>query len=265
MLDEPYATETAPPLVLVSVFAAITVAGLALATCTGNTRREAHADPPPRAEPAPSRLAGSIASVDVTGDARVYIVPGNPSVRRPLVYLHGMCSDPRHDLEAWGEVAERHGTIVALQGDLPCPEKPGRRKWSNDATSLDARLRAALEAVARIATGPLVLDDAAIVIGESMGAARSELLASRYPARYTRLVLVGSPQTPSPQSLRGARAVANLAGEHEDQSHMRQGARALADAGKRARFWVLPGATHGNYGPEGARVMDEAIGFVAAE
>ena len=29
-----------------------------------------------------------------------------------------------------------------------------------------------------------------------------------------------------------------------------------------ARFFVLPDATHGNYGPEGVKVMEDAIGFV---
>ena len=42
---------------------------------------------------------------------------------------------------------------------------------------------------------------------------------------------------------------------------MREGARSLEGAGLDARFFVLPNATHGTYGPEGVRVMDEAITF----
>jgi hypothetical protein len=77
-------------------------------------------------------------------------------------------------------------------------------------------------------------------------------------------VLVGSPQLPSPENLRGAKAVANLAGEKEAQTNMREGARVLAGAGMSSRFFELPGAVHGHYGPEGERVMREAIAFVAA-
>ena len=53
-----------------------------------------------------------------------------------------------------------------------------------------------------------------VLIGESMGAARAESLAARAPLRYGRLVLVGSPQIPSPKNLPKVRAVAALAAEH---------------------------------------------------
>lgn len=82
-------------------------------------------------------------------------------------------------------------------------------------------------------------------------------------ARMRSTALVGSRQTPSPESFRGVRAVANLAGEKEPQTMMREGARALEAAGTPSRFWLLRRPTHGNYGPDGERTMDE-IGFVGA-
>ena len=58
-------------------------------------------------------------------------------------------------------------------------------------------------------------------------------------------MLVGGPKTPSARDLEGAKAAALVAGENEPQRMMRQGARALAAGGIPARFWELPGATHG--------------------
>lgn len=246
---------------------AVVALGSASAGCTKD--QEAHAQPqaPGPAEPngearAPRRSDGGIATVDVPDDAEVYVVDGNPSVRRPIIHLHGMCADPRDDLEAWGGIAREHGTIVALVGDVPCRAKPGRHQWTNDAAEIDRRIEAAASAVARSRGASFDLSEV-IVIGESMGAARAELLATKFPERYTRLVLVGSPQTPSPDNLRGVKAVANLAGEKEAQQKMKAGTRALDAAGTPARFWELPGATHGEYGPDGEKIMGEALGFVA--
>ena len=226
----------------------------------GCAKKEAQAQ---SGEAVPPARGEGIAKVDVPGEPRdPYVVAGNPSVRRPIVYLHGMCGDPKEDLDAWGNIAKQHGTIVAVMGDVPCPDKPGRLKWSTDASAIDARIEAAVKATADSRGQPLEPSEM-IVIGESMGAARAELLATKFPDKYTRLVLVGSPQTPSPQNLKGAKAVANLAGEKERQSMMKQGTRALETAGTPTRFWELPEATHGNYGPEGERIMNEALGFVA--
>ena len=75
-------------------------------------------------------------------------------------------------------------------------------------------------------------------------------------------MLVGSPETPSAKDLGGAKAVALLAGEKEPQEKMHQGTDGLEKAGLKARFWELAGATHGTYGPNGARSMSEAVGFV---
>jgi pimeloyl-ACP methyl ester carboxylesterase len=202
-----------------------------------------------------------VANVEVPSDHAVRVVEGRPDDRRVLVYLHGMCADPKEDLDAWGIVAKEHGTIIALTGDVPCPEKPGRRKWSDDIATIDARITSAIDSAS--ARRPEKLDASdVVVIGESMGAARAESLATKFPARYPRLVLVGSPQKPNAQNLKGAKAIANVAGEKEMQGNMRAGARALENAGLPSRFFLLPEATHGNYGPEGVRVMDEAIRFV---
>lgn len=240
-----------------SLLTAILVATLALGGCAKVPKAHADADAKPRAP------VGEMSSVDVANDKDVLVVSGNPSVKRPIVHLHGMCGSPKADLDAWGAaVAAQHGTIIAVTGDVPCPGQQGAFQWSSDAAKIDARITAAIDAVN--AARSLELDKSEVLlVGESMGAARAELLATKNSERYARLVLVGSPQTPSPQNLAGVRAVANLAGEKEGQAAMKNGARALSAAGKASQFWELPGAVHGEYGPDGARIMTEAVAFVA--
>ena len=196
------------------------------------------------------------------------VAPASPAVapravaKKPVIFLHGMCAGPKEDLDAWGHVAEAHGTIIPVKGDVPCPDKPGQLKWSMDVDAIDAKIDEAVKAAAD-ARGEKLEPTDMIVIGESMGAARAEMLAAKFPEKYSRLVLVGSPQTPSAQKLRGVKAVANLAAEKEPQSMMKAGTRALENVGTPTRFWEIPDATHGNYGPEGERIMNEAIDFVA--
>jgi len=244
----------------------VTVVALGAVVALGGCAKPKQAQAQGDVAPAPPREGeGQITNVEVPGDKRALVVVGNASVHRPIVHLHGMCGSPREDLEAWGpSVAREHGTVIAVSGDVPCPDKPGMMKWSENAEKHDARILAAIDAVN--ASRGLQLDkNEVLLVGESMGAARAELLGSTFPERYPRLVLVGSPQTPSPENLRGVRAVANVAGEKEQQKMMKEGARVLGAAGKPTQFWELPGATHGQYGPEGSRIMSEAIGFVATK
>lgn len=193
---------------------------------------------------------------------RALVVIGNPEVSTPIVYLHGMCADPTVALEAWGSVARTHGTILGLFGDAPCPGRPGRTKWTEDVPRIDARITLAIAAVNRAGIAPPLVDSELIVAGTSMGADRAEALAARAPGRYSRLVLVSSPRTPSPDDLGQVLAVAMVAGELESQRTMRHGAQDVARAGVPARFFLLPGASHGRFGPSAERVMSEAFEFV---
>ncbi|MBX3263822.1 MAG: alpha/beta hydrolase [Labilithrix sp.] len=201
---------------------------------------------------------GTIEAIEVPNDRRVLVAGGEAG--RPVVFLHGMCTESRPSLEAWAGGARKHGTVLAIDGDAACPDGAGRT-WSTDIAALDARVDAAIEAVG--AAGGHALDASKlVVVGESMGASRAVALASRFPAKYTRLVLVGGPETPTRAALPDVKAVALLAGEKEPQEKMRQGAAGLAKAGVETRFWELAGAVHGAYGGDGARTMGEAIAFV---
>jgi len=207
-----------------------------------------------------AKRTGTIETVEVPNDRKVLLVVGEG--KRPIVHLHGMCSEPRSDLEAWASSVSEHGSVIGLDADAACPNGKGRT-WTTDPEAIDRRLSDAIAAVNE-ARG-LSLDPSELVlIGESMGAARATALASRFPDKYTRLVLVGSPETPSAKDLGSAKAVALLAGEKEPQEKMRQGTDGLEKAGLKARFWELAEATHGSYGPNGARSMTDAVAFVTS-
>ncbi|MBX3213001.1 MAG: alpha/beta hydrolase [Labilithrix sp.] len=214
------------------------------------------------AQPTPGR-AGPIEAVEVVSDRRVLVAPGaaGGEPARPIVFLHGMCSESRPSVEAWAGGARELGTVIALDGDASCPNGGGRT-WSTDIAALDARIGAAIDAAS--AADGLALDASKlVVVGESMGASRAVALATQFPAKYTRLVLVGGPETPTRAALPDVKAVALLAGEKEPQEKMQKGATNLAKAGVETRFWELAGAVHGAYGGDGARTMGEAIAFVA--
>lgn len=247
------------------ILASVALLLLAGVACT-RSQRDVNAEPNASttthsaelAAPKPGRTGG-IETVEVPNDRKVLVAVGEG--RRPVIYLHGMCSDARPDLEAWASTVSEHGTVIALEADGACPDGNGRT-WTTDPAAIDARVSEAIDVVGR-ARGLSLDGSDLIVIGESMGAARATALASRFPEKYTRLVLVGSPETPSAKDLGNAKAVALLAGEKEPQGKMRQGTTNLENAGLKARFWELEGATHGTYGSDGARLMGEAVAFVA--
>jgi pimeloyl-ACP methyl ester carboxylesterase len=155
--------------------------------------------------------------------------------------------------------SSRLGTVIALLGDRGCPG--GRFKWGKDIESIEHRVDRALEAVSRARGGKLDAEHP-VLFGYSQGAARAEQLAARYSAKYRLVVLGGPPREPKLPHLGGASAVAVLGGERETTGHMRAGAQVLAAAGRPARFFLLPAAKHGEFGPEGDRVVGELLDWL---
>jgi pimeloyl-ACP methyl ester carboxylesterase len=134
-------------------------------------------------------------------------------------------------------------------------------RWATDIAALDARIDAAIAAVATVKH--IELDaNRPLLIGASMGATRAMQLAHRYAGKYTQLILIGAPEAPVANDLAGVRRVALLAGENEDQTTMRDGQLALSSAGIDAQFWELPEATHGLFGPDGAARVEAAVRYV---
>jgi predicted esterase len=231
------------------------------------------AEPPPAAHcaDAPTLLAdGSVPPVpphaplgqdlDVPGDRPAYVLPGTAGDSRVIVYLHGMCGDVTA-ADFFREAVRAHGTLIAVRGDTACEN--GRFKWRDDASKIQARIRAAFKQVNAVNGGQLTLDGA-LLFGYSQGAERAERVAARFPDQYPRLVLGGPPTKASPLKLARAQRVAILGGELETTENMRAGFDALLTAGIRARFFTLDCAYHGYFGSNAEGQLGEVLDWVTA-
>jgi predicted esterase len=217
-------------------------------------------EPTPAAEP---RYDPSLPTeVPVEGDLVALAAHGAIGNRRAIVYLHGVCGDI-HKYRSWSDAAVRFGTVVAVRGDDRCDE-PGRFKWGASVTRTDHRIVAAVRAVGE-ARGAGLDAESITLVGYSQGSARAEALVRALPSRYPRAVLVAGPKEHAPASFRGALGIAFVAGEKDAKTHLVESADKAARAGVRARYFELPGARHGEYGPEAVRRMGEALAWVFAD
>lgn len=214
--------------------------------------------PPPRQDDARSEPA-PIRQLPVSGDLPAFVAPGAPGAT--VVYLHGFCGDPRR-IDEWAPTAQRHATVVAIYGDAPCRNRPGRYRFTADMKYLDYRIRRALGSVGkglgRSLDGPIVL------VGYSEGAQRAEDLAWVYPDRYRRVALMSGPATPSFLKLRGAARVAVTRGGREYRRNYRISAEQIERGGVEARYFELPKAAHGEFGPDAPRVMGTLFDWLLA-
>ncbi|MEM1031828.1 MAG: hypothetical protein AAGN82_15875 [Myxococcota bacterium] len=208
-------------------------------------------------------------SVAIAGDVPVEVAWSvDPDSQRALVYLHGHCGDPTA-FRGWADAATSHGTLMSLRGDLECPRRPGRRKWSFDLARIDRRIRAALQAVSDHrgrSDGGLRAEDIAL-IGYSQGALRVEFLAHAFPQRYRRVVSIAVAAAPSPYRFREAERVLFMAGGWDVRRHIRDGYDELRHLQRgqgrgETRYLELPRARHGSYGPEGRAVMAEGLDWL---
>lgn len=192
--------------------------------------------------------------VAVAGDLPVFVVRGSgPST---MVFLHGWCGSAMFYAHSFRRAAARRGTLVALQGNVSC-DTTADRDWSITPEGLHGRIEAALAAC-----GQSPGQGNAILIGYSSGALYAEHLAMRWPERYTRVILIASPEKPAVYRLRRMRAVVTMAPEIDVHDLPRAGASELNAAGIEAKFLVLPGASHGGMGTDPESAMDEALQFV---
>jgi pimeloyl-ACP methyl ester carboxylesterase len=170
-----------------------------------------------------------------------------------------MCSNAGGYLAGFAEAAHAHGGVLAIDGDRPCPVVPGFHTFSWDADRQHERIEAALAAADADAapTGEITL------IGYSQGASIAEQLAERWPARYTRIVLIGSPREVTASRLRSSRALATMSCSRDVPGRMREGAAHVAALGVPATYFEMPGCTHGNLA-EGNRVFDELFVWLEA-
>lgn len=197
-------------------------------------------------------------TIQVPKDQPVFVVPGDTGKRSVIVYLHGRCGDPLAGINAFPEASSQRGTMISVQADEPCPNNPQRRRWGADLRAIQTRIDAAISAVAAQREGGLDTSELTL-IGYSEGALRAEQIAKKYPSRYPRVVVIGSPVTPSATSFANVKAVITMVGELDRQDLMRAGYADIEKSGKPVRFMQLPGVGHGKYGADGNRVLDEAF------
>jgi pimeloyl-ACP methyl ester carboxylesterase len=173
-----------------------------------------------------------------------------------MVFLHGHCSHGLGYVQSFQQAAARHGTVVAVQADKACGNG-SFRQWTDTPERLDRRIESAFRAAGD--TSPLT---GLAVVGYSSGAVLAEMLAHKAPERYAHVVLIGGPQKPVEWRLRRTRSNVMLAGERDRQDLMRRGARDLHASGIPSTFFVLPGAKHGQMGPDAEPVMARALDWL---
>jgi pimeloyl-ACP methyl ester carboxylesterase len=185
----------------------------------------------------------------------IYVLRGAHAGNAPIVVLHGMCSHALGYAQSFQWSAAKKGIIVAPQGDRPCGGPWA--SWSLDIAALDERVRLAFRALGV----PEPLRDVTVV-GYSQGASRAEALARKWPERYSRLVLIAGPDAPSARGLGTLRAAVMMAGERDRQDLMKKGLAAFRAAGIPATFQVIPGARHGEMGPNPESTMGSALDWL---
>ncbi len=234
------------------------LAGLALASLS--LLSTSCCDPRKPRGATPAIAPGAVVALPVPDDAPVSFARARTRSRRIVVYLPPRCVDAEASFRAWAFDVTEEWSVLGLTGDVPCP---GSRwmQYSPDAARVAARVDAALTAASAVST----IDRATLVlVGYSQGAARAEDLVQLDPARFSRVMLIGAPEAPQVSHLGRARAVATAAGERDRRDLMLLGTQALTRAGTPVKFFMFPGAEHGEFGPEGGRVMTEALAWLAA-
>lgn len=197
--------------------------------------------------------------VPMPRDRNIRVAHSGPDANTAMVYLHGMCGNPK-GADPWLDVATKRATVIVVRANVECPHRPGY-KWPQAPQLIQSRIEAALE-VAKEQRGGRLNTDEVTLIGYSQGSHRAERLAARYPGRYPYLVLGGPPTPAEPHHFDSVKRVAILGGELENTWHMEQGLEALQSADVSARFFVLPGAHHGSYGPQGQRIMAKVFDWL---
>jgi pimeloyl-ACP methyl ester carboxylesterase len=203
--------------------------------------------------------------LDAGSDRPIRVLPAaTASSRRVLVYLHGYCGDV-NAVGAFVPAAAEHGALIALLGDQPCKDKPGRFKWSSDTHALDQRIQRAIRLVNQTHQWDLDSKDVTL-FGYSQGAVRAEALVRYYAKRYPRVILGGPPRRLKVEHFKHVQAIAVFGGELENTTNMAGCADDLISAGFRARFFLFPGVDHGDFGGElaGNLALSEILEFVAA-
>ncbi|NUP10973.1 MAG: alpha/beta hydrolase [Polyangiaceae bacterium] len=229
------------------------------ASGTASSQNVAEATPAPSASTPLEEVPGpaKVEQIAVAGDLPASMVRGK--TKRPIltVFLPGVCSNAYAYLASFTETARAAGGVVAIDGDKPCAGSPGFHTFAAGTETQHARIEAALVAAGVESIPP----EGITLIGYSQGASIAERLAERWPERYQRIVLMGSPKDPSVDKLKNVRAVATMSCSLDVPPRMKGGAARLEKAGVPSAYFEMPGCTHGNIA-EGDRVFGEVFAWL---
>jgi len=192
-------------------------------------------------------------TVRLEGSREAFVLRGARGEDR-IVFLHGLCGHGMGYLQSFQFAAARHGLAVAPNGDVACSGP--WRSWSGKLDSIEQQIENAFAAAGGPDPHQMTL------IGYSLGATRAQALAAAHKDRYDALVLIAAPAAPSPNKLGHLRAAAMMAGSRDRKDAMKLAVKSFQRAGIPSRFFELPGAAHGEMGPEAERVMGEVLDWV---
>ncbi|MDB5218817.1 MAG: uncharacterized protein JWO86_6744 [Myxococcaceae bacterium] len=256
-----------PPVVATSSSATVVVIAAVVAVVTAGCHRRDAAESappavtgsataaPPLPPPPPAPRPVGVETVPVDDDLPAFVVRASAGATASMLFIPGMCVHPGGYIQAFQYAAAARGDLVTVQGDVACGGDGSARRWSGDLDAMNERIERAYRAAG------LGEPRDVVVVGYSQGAERAERLVARWPARYTRAVLIASPIVPSPLELRNAGAVVLMAGTFDAQTNMRGAVGPLRHAGIAATFLELPGARHGQMGTGPEETMAEALDF----
>jgi pimeloyl-ACP methyl ester carboxylesterase len=193
----------------------------------------------------------------VKGDLPASIVKALDGGDPKTVFVAGLCSNANAYLQSFPESARKHGGAIAVEGDQRCTDDGVFRSYSWDATKLNARIEKALAAAG---VDPFPAEGITLV-GYSQGAALGEQLASRFPARYSRIVVIGAPTEPNAANFARTKGVVTMSCSLDVPARMRDASKRIAKVGVPSTYLEMPKCHHGHVAdPE--RVFDEAFSFL---
>jgi predicted esterase len=192
-------------------------------------------------------LALVLGAVRAHGAWGVAYPPADPSAPRPaIVYLHGMWASPEDSCGLFEKSATALGFLVCPRGNAPLNDG---RMWAGTYASVAPSLHAALDAAAKGANGPAVLDRSApgTMMGYSNGAYFAAEVAQAEPGKWSGLVLLSMHLDLDPARLKAAgvkRVVFGAADKDGARDSMKALAEKLQGGGVSARFVGLGPGGH---------------------
>ena len=247
-------TASPPGTAIVEVSGSVAAAPASAAAEGASAAAAPASAPPPLATPPEPP---SIDALEVPGDSPAFIVRGERPASTHTLFMPGLCSNAYGYLFSFPEAARAHGGVVAIDGDKPCgAADSGFHTFSWNPELQRKRLDAAL-GVAGVPDPP----GGYTLVGYSSGASIAELMHTRWPQRFPRLVLIAPPKDPAIPQLRTARAVVSMACSLDVTWRMKRAAKRLDAVHVPALYLEMPGCTHGNIA-EGDRIFGEAFDFL---